>query len=1159
MLGPLEIRGRSGSVSLPGSRARELLMLFAMRANRPISAKVLIDELWEAKPPPTAANAFRVHVSHARRSLETSEAATSSKISHGPAGYTLHVTNDELDSLRFESLVASGREADRCGDAGRAEEQFAAALRCWRGPAFADIRHLCACQAEVSRLDQLHASAIAEYSEVCLALGNHVPTIELLSEATREFPLDESMSRALMLAHYRCGRPALALRTFAELKHRLAGVGLEPSAELRRLETDILLERPELDFVGSRPPRRAVAFASSASNRMIGRTEELRRLLEVHDAVALGGRRLIVVSGPAGIGKTTLVAAYCERASRRGAAVLIGRCERGGAHRDRAVVEIVRAALPLLDDSTREELSVDLDVLFGAGPVARGDIPSDVDQTSLRLRLREAIANAIGSISRRPVVVVVEDLHASDRSTLDVLRFLLRHPAADRLLVVATYRDDEPNPDIAETLSALAPRRYVTNLELVGFDDHEARALIRTTCPMELTSTLLGVALTLRDTTGGNPFHLRELLRELTVHRTLTCAREELERTIAALAPDGVRTLIDARTEHLSPVARDVVRIAAVLGTDASDAILAAARNDRTQATSEAVYELLDARMLREHEWEIGRFEFPHALVRNAVYAAIADDERARLHLCVANALEAAATQAERDPAALAYHYARVGTAEATAKAAGYARRAGDDATTRLAFAEATKWYELALRYSDETGRPEARTGVLHLALGRAYEAERQFAKARDNYCIGATLAIAHDDRALLVDLAIAANGPWSSGLGFQTETRRLLEDALALSEHHTDVRSRVRLLTRLATSLYYVDVDREGSLTEEALSLATGVSDKTPMAEAQLARHLWLTHVPTARVERLELADAAMRLAREVGSSRMQLRVGRELLADLLENGEVERFDTALDSYEKLATKACSPYDIYWSMGMRATQATLYGDLHAAEQLARGAKLRGQELEQDALGLEVLQQFVVRYQQGRLPELVGLLRKTTELQPAYRAGSALAALACAETGRVDEAVRISRSAVAADGGAIARDSFWIGAVALLSGAVATAQNVDLARALDDSLGPCADHIVTFGAGGAVLGCGHHWLGLLAATLDDDDRSAEHLAEAERVSERLGAPYWRAQAQVDLALTLSRRARRGDATSARRLAVSACGIAESHGFDRILHRAATML
>ena len=261
-----------------------------------------------------------------------------------------------------------------------------------------------------------------------------------------------------MLSQYRCGRPAAALHAFADLKQRLAGVGLEPSAELRRLETDILLERPELDFVGSRPSRRGAALGSTGSNRMIGRTEELRRLLEVHDSVR--ARRQAAGGGLRcrGNREDNPRDRVLRRATRRGAAILIGRCEDGGSTHDGAVGEIVRAALPLLDDSTRDELSDDLDLLFGTGRISPGDVASEIDKTSLLLRLREAIANAIGSISHRPVVVVVEDLHASDRSTLDVLRFLLRHPAADRLLVVATYRDDEPNPDIAESLSALAPR-----------------------------------------------------------------------------------------------------------------------------------------------------------------------------------------------------------------------------------------------------------------------------------------------------------------------------------------------------------------------------------------------------------------------------------------------------------------------------------------------------------------------------------------------------------------------------------------------------------------------------------------------------------------------------------------------------------------------------
>jgi hypothetical protein len=287
---------------------------------------------------------------------------------------------------------------------------------------------------------------------------------------------------------------------------------------------------------------------------------------------------------------------------------------------------------------------------------------------------------------------------------------------------------------------------------------------------------------------------------------------------------------------------------------------------------------------------------------------------------------------------------------------------------------------------------------------------------------------------------------------------------------------------------------------------------------------------------------------------SRLGLRIGRELLTDLLENKEIDRFDTELDRYERVARELSSPRDIYWAMVLRATQATLRGDLSSGEQLSRGAALRGCELEQRATGAEYLQRFVIRFQQGRLAEVLGDPRDAAAARPVYRGGSALAAVALAETGRIEAAVRIAKWAVGPDGLGIARDAFWLGAHALLANVAVAARDRELTELLDELLTPCANHVVTFGAGGAVLGCGHHWLGLLALAQGMPDRAVEHLTAAETVSARIHAPYWLVQARFDLARALETRERVGDQQRAEQLRSEAVRAAENGGFGRILAR-----
>ncbi|MDQ1708886.1 MAG: hypothetical protein QOG49_271, partial [Frankiaceae bacterium] len=875
----------------------------------------------------------------------------------------LNVAPPELDALQFESLVRQGRAASMRGAALVAEEMLKTALACWRGPALADARHLAACAAEAERLEQLRVSAVDEYAQVSLSLNNNAAVVELLADVVREFPLHEALIGHLMVALYRCGRPAEALQAFARLEEQLAGVGLSPSAEVRRLETDILLERRNLEFVD----RSTLPPVARSSTRMVGRGAELERLLDVHDEVAGGLRRLVLVSGPAGIGKTTLVTAYGERARHNGGVVLVGRCDSDTAPEYRAIREILGAALPLLEESAREKLATDLRVLVG-DPDRAPTEPSDVrdpdsDRASQHLLLLEAIAAAIAGLGARPAVLIVEDVHASDHATILVLRHLLRHETLAHLLVVATYRDDEVGTNAVEEIAALAPPTCTECITLTGFDDHEVRALIRTTERPEATSPLLEVADLLRETTDGNPFHVRALLGELAEQQHPPGDRAHLERTISTLAPDGVRALMDRRVDRLSSVAQLVIRAAATLGHAVSNEMLVCVCALPNRVVMEAISEVLDVHLLREHDRLVGRYEFPHVLVRNAVYLGTPDDERTRLHQCIAEALESTDVDVRRprDSAEIAHHFAAAGTSGSAAKAADHSWAAGDEAMTRLAFTEATDWYERALVHWIDAGRPDSDTGPLLLALGRAYEADRQFAYARGRYLAGAVHARAAGDQMLLADLAIAATGPWSSGRDFQDDAKSVLESALEVSDT-LDPHHRVRILTRLATSLYYIDPVRQASLADEARALAETLSDETTLTEVQLARHLSLTHEPTARVQRLATSEAALRLATSNGSAPATLRVARELLADLLENGECERFDAALDAYEGLARQSCSPYDLYWSMALRATQATLYGDLAPAEQFARGARILGAELHEDALGLEMLQRFVVRY-----------------------------------------------------------------------------------------------------------------------------------------------------------------------------------------------------
>ena len=789
-------------------------------------------------------------------------------------------------------------------------------------------------------------------------------------------------------------------------------------------------------------------------------------------------------------------------------------------------------------------------------PVA--DNAATTPAQAAQYRLFEAMAHTCARLAGRPLLLIVEDLHWADRPTLRALRHLLLHPTLDRMLVVATCRDDEIDGERAEVINRLATSGLSTKLPMSGFDDHEVRALVRAAASPQARDVLVDFAAALHDTTGGNPLFLRELLSEFDDHRLKVGDTSDVAETLSRLAPLGVRALVDDRLGRLSAAARTVVGAASVAGADFTVDTLAAVCDLSPEVTYHALDEGLVTHLLIEDAEHIHRYQFHHPLVRNCVYQTIPTTSRQQLHRRIAEILERTeTTETTARSATLAYHYGQAAPLGLQREAAEYAERAGDEATAQFAFAEAVRWYGQAVRLRAELGTPEPAMGRLYLVLGQAQSNDKQPESARDSLVAAAACARRADDSSLLADVAIAADDPWALGADFQPDVLSLLEEALDRIDRGA-IERRVQILTRIASDLYYVDPEREGRVAHEALKIAESSDQPATLATAQMAVHLWQTHEPSAARARLMLGRSAHELAsRGRDTSDAHLLTHRALLADLLENAAITEFATSLDAYERAAQQLGSPRDIYWSMALRATEMTLHGDLSAAEQLARGAALRGHELEQFSDGAYLLHRFVIRYQQGRLAEELPVLKQAGGQRSVYRAGGALAAVAYAETGQPDRARAFAWNTIGDDGSALPRDAFWLAATALLAGVAATTNDCRLLELLQAMLEPCADQVVVFGAGGAVLGAAHHWLGLIAAAQSNTDVAVDHFAEAITVAEHLAAPYWVAQATMDTALALRSRGRAGDTARVAQLVDSALDRAQSASYGRVLAQAPT--
>jgi serine/threonine protein kinase/ABC-type glycerol-3-phosphate transport system substrate-binding protein len=243
VLGPLEVTGPEGPIPLGGPKQRAVLAHLLVRANELVPAESLIDQVWSGEPPEAARGTIHSYISHLRKALG------GDRIEGRPPGYVLHVGADELDADRFERLLREARFAN--GSPGRAGNLLREALGLWTGPAFADLSFEPSLAGEIARLDELRLQALEERIAADLAEGRHGEVIGELESLTRELPLRERLLELLMLALYRARRPADALGAFERAREELAReLGVDPSADLRRLHERILREDPDLDLEG---------------------------------------------------------------------------------------------------------------------------------------------------------------------------------------------------------------------------------------------------------------------------------------------------------------------------------------------------------------------------------------------------------------------------------------------------------------------------------------------------------------------------------------------------------------------------------------------------------------------------------------------------------------------------------------------------------------------------------------------------------------------------------------------------------------------------------------------------------------------------------------------------------------------------------------------
>jgi DNA-binding SARP family transcriptional activator len=1184
----VSLDGESLEHRLERRQARVLAALLVLRRERPMRREELIEAIWPEATWGQHEGALRVLLSAVRRVFGSDALPGRTELRlELPDDVWIDVEQAAADVAVAEAALREERLADASAAAHAAagllaEPFLAGETAAWIEDARRELDDLAVSAHELEARAELQAENPREAARAARELVARAPYREGGHALLMEALAAEGNTAEALLAYERLRqllRDELGTspsRAVSELHARLLG-GEEPAGAGAPAAAAVpvpasLPERPT-----PAPPRLPlpVALAPIEGVPFVGREVELEAIGEAWRKARGGARRVTLIAGEPGIGKTSLVGELARRADGDGAIVLYGRCDEDVGFAFQPFVEALRAYVSVCPPALLREQAG-----RGAPELARllpelteliGDIPPPTrpDAALDQYLMFEAVVGFLAAVAERtPVLLVLDDLHWAARPTLHLLRHLVRSSPDIAVCVVGTFRDTEipsagltrgtPHP-LTEMLADLRREPGIERCVLGGLSPENIEDLLEPEMDGTLDARRRTLARAVHEETEGNPFFVGEILRHVAEAGSETASgRIDLEQLGI---PDGVREVVSRRLMRLSEGATRVLTVAAVAGPTVTLPLLE--RIPDAGATPDALLDALDegvrARVLVESERLRGRYVFAHALVRQAIYADLTAARRGRLHRQVAEALEVLyAGELEHHLHELAHHFAQAAAGEED-KAIGYLIRAGDQAQVKLAYEQALTHYRQALElletfYDD----PHVRARVeVTISLGEA-QLRAGYRAFRDTLLDGARGALELGDPELVARAALANNRGFISSIGEVDEERvECLEQALELYDPAPST-VRARLLGQLAVELTFSgDWDLRRRHSEDAVAMARELGDPGTLAMVLCQRIAALSHVSTA-AERIADADEATTIASELEDLLLMYYAETYRGFAALELGDLAAGDLHIDRQHRLAVRLRQPILSWYDLVIRAKRELVGGSLAEADRLALAGFEAGQEAgQEDAFRWYAGQLFVIRMHQGRLEEFVDALAAARggggRSRTVPMLTQALLAMIFTELGREEEARAAYERLMSKDLIDAPYDFSWLAVVAL--GTAAAANLGDRARAekLISMLAPYRDRYVDMGS--SWLGSVAHYLGLAHACVGDTDIAAACFEDAIVAEELLGGGAWIARTKLAYADALRERGVDDDLRRAAELTEQALDAAHSLSLGGILRQA----
>jgi len=516
--------------------------------------------------------------------------------------------------------VAAGRNRID-SDPEQAVAALDAALALWRGPALAEFASASWAGVAAARLDEIRNAAVEHRFDALLAIGQSPAVVADLEAAVAAAPLRERLWGQLMVALYRSGRQADALRAYQRARHTLAEeLGIEPGRELQELERQVLAQSPDLE--SRRIEREAAPLPAGPEpsvDRIFGRDAELTTLRATLDRLCAGAGAAIAVTGAAGAGKTRLVEAALAELEPV----------------DRALdVRVCRARC--VEGDIAPPLWPWLQLAPALGPAGtalaeaiRAQPGIDATSEAGEQRMLDAAVAALAQLGSPPVVLVIDDMQWADAASQHIAQLLVSRLPELPVLLVLTVRDgDHSSTETATTLAAIARSAAGRRVELPALGESAVAQLLAARLGRPARDATIALVC---ERSGGNAFYVTELIRSLDPEH------DELA-SLSRKVPASVRDVVNQRVTALPDDTRTVLAAGAVLGREFDIRIVQRLTGLSPLACLEAV-DLATVAGIVEAGSSATRHLFRHDLTRQAVYDDLPLATRTERHAAAATSL----------------------------------------------------------------------------------------------------------------------------------------------------------------------------------------------------------------------------------------------------------------------------------------------------------------------------------------------------------------------------------------------------------------------------------------------------------------------------------------------------------------------------------------